>query len=65
MLIPSVGHFGDMPDVLATVREANSGEEAINIMSEEYCKNPFGKEDFIQGRYHSIRLECLFKNSFY
>ena len=49
MLIPSVGHFGEMPDLLAVCREANSGEEALDMLADEYMANPFDKDPFLQG----------------
>jgi serine/threonine protein kinase len=48
-LIPSAGHFGEMPDCLSVIRDANSGEEAIQILSDEYAQNPFDKDEMIQG----------------
>jgi len=48
MLIPSVGHFGDMPELLAVCREANSGEEALDMLANEYMANPFDKDPFLQ-----------------
>ena len=50
MLIPSVGHFGDMPQLLAVCREANSGEEALDMLADEYMANPFDKDPFLQGK---------------
>ena len=50
-LIPSTGHFDEMPDSLSSIRDADSGEEAIKILSDEYCQNPFDKEPLIQGTY--------------
>ena len=38
-----------MPDSLSSIRDADSGEEAIKILSDEYCQNPFDKEPLIQG----------------
>ena len=40
-----------MPDSLSSIRDADSGEEAIKILSDEYCQNPFDKEPLIQGTY--------------
>ena len=40
-----------MPDSLSSIRDADSGEEAIKILSDEYCQNPFDKEPLIQGIY--------------
>jgi len=37
-----------MPDSLSSIRDADSGEEAIKILSDEYCQNPFDKEPLIQ-----------------
>ena len=51
MLIPSVGHFGDMPEALAACREANSGEEALDMLADEFIDNPFDKGAFLQGTY--------------
>ena len=48
-LIPSAGHFDEMSDSLSSIRDADSGEEAIKILSDEYCQNPFDKESLIQG----------------
>jgi len=48
MLIPSVGHFGDMPDELAACREANSGEEALDMLADEFMANPFDKGAFLK-----------------
>ena len=53
-LIPSAGHFGDMPEILSGIRDSNSGSEAIDLLAEEFCSNPFGKEDFIQGEFDDI-----------
>ena len=39
-----------MPDSLSSIRDADSGEEAIKILSDEYCQNPFDKEPLIQGK---------------
>jgi hypothetical protein len=48
-LIPSAGHFGEMPEILSMIRDSNSGIEAIESLATEFCSNPFGKDDFIQG----------------
>jgi hypothetical protein len=31
------------------IRDSNSGIEAIESLATEFCSNPFGKDDFIQG----------------
>ena len=48
-MIPSAGHFGEMPEILSVIRDSNSGIEAIEALATEFCSNPFGKDDFIQG----------------
>merc|ERR1719383_1177049 len=47
MLIPSAGHFGEMPELLAACREANSGLEALDMLADEYMANPYDKEPFL------------------
>ena len=45
-----------MPDSLSSIRDADSGEEAIKILSDEYCQNPFDKEPLIQGIFSKITI---------
>lgn len=44
MLVPSCGHFGDLPKVFAAAHDADSGQEAIDALADVFD----GNEGFLQ-----------------
>jgi hypothetical protein len=48
MLIPSCGHFGELPKILAVAHDADSGPEAIDALSNVYDAESDGAKGFTE-----------------